>query len=315
MEDLKMNREQLTKDVMRKWISSKKKYIKESTYTYYLYEIETYIIPALGEYKISEINEIIIQETVLNWQQYGGKRKQSLRKSTVQNLVTLIKQMLKYAVKEGIWEEHPLEIHFIPAQANYKKNVFTLEEQRLIIDSIYETPNFWKFGIFLCLNSGLRIGELCALQWTDIDFQNRIVHINKTMQRVYNKQSEPKTKILISTPKTRTSMREIPLSKNTMRLIGQLPSLDVSGYILTNSSKHMEPRTIRKHYNDFLKKLGIQPINFHCLRHTFATRCIENGADYKTVSELLGHSSINITLNLYVHPGISEKRKCVELIQ
>lgn len=99
-----------------------------------------------------------------------------------------------------------------------------------------------------------------------------------------------------------------------MNLIKQLPFLNVQGYILTNSNKYMEPRAIRKYYNNFLLKLLIQPINFHCLRHTFATRCIENGANYKTVSELLGHSSINTTLNLYVPPPISEKRKCVELI-
>ena len=100
-----------------------------------------------------------------------------------------------------------------------------------------------------------------------------------------------------------------------MNLIKQLPFLNVQGYILTNSNKYMEPRAIRKYYNNFLLKLLIQPINFHCLRHTFATRCIENGANYKTVSELLGHSSINTTLNLYVPPPISEKRKFVELIQ
>lgn len=100
-----------------------------------------------------------------------------------------------------------------------------------------------------------------------------------------------------------------------MNLIKQLPFLNVQGYILTNSNKYMEPRAIRKYYNNFLLKLLIQPINFHCLRHTFATRCIENEANYKTVSELLGHSSINTTLNLYVPPPISEKRKCVELIQ
>ena len=310
-----MTKNQLTKDVLREWILSKKKYIKESTYTYYLYEIENYIIPVLGEYKISEINEKCIQEAVLHWQQYGGKEKQSLKKSTVQNLVTLIKQVMRYAVKEGGCKENPLEIHFIPTQVEQKKNVFTLEEQHLIMNTICKTPNFREFGIFLCLNSGLRIGDLCALQWTDIDFQNRVVHITKTMQRIYNKRSNPKTKIIISAPKTRTSVREIPLSGNTMNLIKQLPSLNVQGYILTNSNRYMEPRAIRKYYNNFLLKLGIQPINFHCLRHTFATRCIENGANYKTVSELLGHSSINTTLNLYVHPPISEKRKCVELIQ
>ena len=153
------------------------------------------------------------------------------------------------------------------------------------------------------------------MQWTGIDFKNRVIHITKTMQRIYNKRSNPKTKIIIFTPKTRTSVREIPLSGNTMNLIKQLPFLNVQGYILTNSNKYMEPRAIRKYYNNFLLKLLIQPINFHCLRHTFATRCIENGANYKTVSELLGHSSINTTLNLYVPPPISEKRKCVELIQ
>jgi len=160
----------------------------------------------------------------------------------------------------------------------------------------------------------LRIGELCALRWEDFDFKNGVIHISKTLQRVYDPNSTPKTKIVISSPKTLTSNRDIPLSLKMTEFISKL-EINKMGYVLTNEDKYMEPRTFRKFYTHFLERHGIVTLNVHCLRHTFATRCIENGGDYKSVSEILGHTTINTTLNMYVHPQLEEKRKCVELIQ
>lgn len=297
------------------WLNEKKNYIKSSTYTYYLFEVENYIIPQLGALQMSDLNEKVIQNAVLYWQKQGGKEQTPLKKSTVQNLAMLIKQFLRYAIREGYMEEHPINIRFIPANQGKKKKVFSTQEQLAIINAIREEPSYRTFGILLCLNSGLRIGELCALRWEDFDLDNGIIHINKTLQRIYDYNGTPKTRIIISTPKTSTSIREIPLSSKMMDVIKTMHEKNAGGYVLTNSSVYMEPRSFRKFYMDFLERHKIMPLNFHCLRHTFATRCIENGSDYKSVSEILGHTTINTTLNMYVHPQLEEKRKCVELLQ
>ncbi len=309
-----MRKNELLENVMFMWLNEKRNYIKSSTYAFYLYEFENYIIPQLGKLKMKDLNEKSIQNAVLYWQQQGNKEQQSLKKSTVQNLVMLIKQFIKYAIKEGYIETKPIKIHFIPDNPCRKRKAYSAQEQLAIINAIREEPSSRTFGILLCLNSGLRIGELCALRWEDFDFDNGIIHISKTLQRIYDCNSTPKTRIIISTPKTSTSIREIPLSTKMMEMISKMNKNNATGYVLTNSSKYMEPRSFRKFYMDFLERHKIIPLNFHCLRHTFATRCIENGSDYKSLSEILGHTTINTTLNMYVHPQIEEKRKCVELL-
>ncbi len=144
--------------------------------------------------------------------------------------------------------------------------------------------------------SGLRIGELCALTWNDIDFENSVVHVSKTLQRIADDSKDSKTRLTITTPKSKTSIREIPLPSFVMDVLKQNKGC---GYILSCSSKPVEPRTLQNRFKTVLKNCGIHNANFHLLRHTYATVCIESGFDAKTVSELLGHSNVNITLNRY----------------
>lgn len=309
-----MSSSKLFEEIVREWLEEKKNFIKYSTYAYYLFEAENYIIPRLGSKMASEITEKEIQTTVMFWQREGGKEHTPLKKSTVQNLLVVIKQCLKFAVKEGYMEEYTLDIRFIPTNYNKKQKVFSKTAQDDIVRAILSEPSYRTLGILLCLNSGLRIGELCALRWDDFDFCNGVIHVTKTLQRIYDPNSTPRTRIVITSPKTSTSIRDIPLSAKMMEMISKL-EINKEGYVLTNESFYMEPRTFRKFYANFLERHDIMPLNFHCLRHTFATRCIENGGDYKSVSEILGHTTINTTLNMYVHPQLEEKRKCVELIQ
>lgn len=309
-----MRNDKLFEEIIREWLEEKKNYIKYSTYAYYLVEAENYIIPLLGKKQAREITERELQSAVTYWQREGGKDRNPLKRSTVQNLVMIIKQCIKFAVKEGYMQEYVLELHFIPTYHNKKKQVFSKSEQASIVQAIFAEPSYRTLGILICLNSGLRIGEICALRWADFDFDNGIIHISQTLQRVYDPASVPRTKIVISSPKTTTSNREIPLSAKMMEVIFRL-EINKEGYVLTNQENYMEPRTFRKFYMQFLEKHNITPLNFHCLRHTFATRCIENGGDYKSVSEILGHTTINTTLNMYVHPQLEEKRRCVDLIQ
>lgn len=298
------------------WLKEKRNYIKESTYALYNFECKHYLFPMLGNYLLDQVTEELIQNTVWKWQKIGMKNGNPLKQNTVQNLVVLLKQILKYASKKGHIKEFVLDIHFVSPQNPQKKdNVFDYNEQEVLINAILLELSYKSFGILLCICTGIRIGELCALKWSDIDFSNGIIHITKTLQRVYYKNESPHTQVIIGPPKTLSSIRDIPMNEKIYKILNKLPSIKVNGYILTNSENYMEPRVFRKFYDDFLKKHQIKHLRFHCLRHTFATRCIENGADYKVVSELLGHTSINTTINMYVHPRMEEKRKCVEMLQ
>lgn len=305
----------LFEELLDLWLDEKKMYIKRSTYAYYSFEVKNYIIPVLGTMNVDEIREEHIQEAVVCWQNRGMENGKPLKRSTVQNLVTLIKQVLKYAARKGIIHESFMEIHFVPQKNSEKKSkVFSLDDQNRLVHAVLSDLDYRSFGILLCINSGLRIGEVCALKWEDIDMQQGVLHVTKTIQRIYMKNSMPHTQVIISEPKTISSIRDIPLSHKILEIIKKLPDVNPKGYILSNTDNFVEPRTFRKFYMAFLQRENITPLNFHCLRHTFATRCIESGADYKSVSETLGHTTINTTMNMYVHPRMEEKRKCVELI-
>lgn len=297
------------------WLEEKKVYVKLSTYAHYCYEIEHYISPLLGHLQLEELTNEHIQDAVLLLQKQGGDNGQPLNRSTVQNLAVLIKQIIRYAVRRKFIKCFTLEIHFAVQLSVRQQKVFNRIERLHMIDALLNNLNYKNFGILLCLNTGLRIGELCALKWKDINLDRRIIHVTKTLQRIYISDGRKKTDIVIASPKTAASIRDIPVGKNLHAIIKTLSCTEQENYILTNTRSYLEPRTLRQYYKNFLRRNNIPELNFHCLRHTFATCLIEKGADYKCVSEILGHSSIHTTLNMYVHPLMEEKRKCMELIE
>ena len=169
--------------------------------------------------------------------------------------------------------------------------------------------NISELGILLCLYTGMRIGEICALKWSDIDLNTQLISVNKTLYRIKNPAgNNPKTIIIIDAPKSRNSIRKIPIPPFMItRLSDMKNNCFADSYFLTCSNNHTEPRAYRERYKNFLKSVDVPYRNFHVLRHTFATECIRCGIDVKTVSELLGHSSVKITLDRYVHPSIEDK--------
>lgn len=312
-----MNKDIKYDEWVKQWIQTKKEFIKEATYANYSTAIINQIIPALGELKVSDITEKKLQETVMYWLNNGRKDgKGGLAEKTVKDLVTIIKLSLKAAAKEKIIIPATIEIMYPKTEKQKKLKVFSKENQIILAQSIYLDLKPKSAGILFCLHTGVRIGELCAVQWKDIDLENKTVTITKTAQRIFIQETDGTsyTKLIITTPKTKASNREIPLSATIYPILRKMQPNNQNAYLLTNTEKFLEPRTYRSFYDRFIKKLEIEHINFHGLRHTFATRLIESGADYKTVSELLGHASVMMTLNLYVHPQMEQKRKAVELI-
>ena len=302
---------------LKEWLPVKSDYIKEATLANYQQNIETHILPAFGDCPLSELTEEKLQQTALYWLEEGRCDGQGgLSEQTVKSLVMLIKLSLKGAVKAGYIPPQNFEILFPPQKHPKKLQIFSKEEQALLTQHIYLNLTCKNLGILFCLHTGLRIGELCALQWKHIDMENRTVTVSRTLQRVFTRDESGNTatKVIITTPKTRNSVRTVPISSLLYPILKRMKPENPEVYLLTGKLTFTEPRTYRDYYNRLLRKLNIPHIHFHGLRHTFATRLIENGADYKTVSELLGHASVNITLNLYVHPQMEQKRKAVELM-
>lgn len=309
------SRKILYKDWIYAWLVEKKDYIKESTYANYSNNIFNHIIPKLGNYTLNEINHKIIQDFLLELSKNGRKDNTGgLSEKTIKDITIIVKGSIKKGINEGKIKH--IELSFNYPKDNKEKSIYILTkyEQNKITNYVLDNRNTKNIGFLISLYSGIRIGELCALQWKDIDFKNNKLMISKTIQRVYIKDKDKSiSKVIITTPKTKNANREIPVNKDFLEIIKSLKT-DKDNYILSNSDKYIEPRTYRKYFNKILKELKIKHFNFHSLRHTFATNCISLGCDYKTVSELLGHANVNITLNLYVHPRYSQKKKCIDLV-
>ena len=303
------------KDWIYSWLIEKKDYIKESTYANYSNNIFNHIIPKLGNYTLNEINHKIIQDFLLELSKNGRKDNTGgLSEKTIKDITIIVKGSIKKGINEGKIKH--IELSFNYPKDNKEKSIYVLTkyEQNKITNYVLDNRNTKNIGFLISLYSGIRIGELCALQWKDIDFKNNKLMISKTIQRVYIKDKDKSiSKVIITTPKTKNANREIPINKDFIELLKPLKT-DKDNYILSNNDKYIEPRTYRKYFNKILNELKIKHFNFHSLRHTFATNCISLGCDCKTVSELLGHANVNITLNLYVHPRYSQKKKCIDLV-
>lgn len=306
------------KELAEEWLHYKKNLVKESTYCNYAIQLKNHIIPLFGNMNCSMITSDILNQKMSQW--FENNRLQGnmpLSDKTARDITLIFKLCLNYGMQKNYIPNQKINL-VIPVCKNrtVAAQTYTIREQQIIVNAILSNLTNKSNGILISLYTGIRIGELCALRWSDIDLENRTIIISKTLQRLYFKEEieEKHTKISITSPKTCNSIREVPISSKLTQTLIKLHANNPNTYVLTNTEKYIEPRTYRNFYSQFMDSLDIRKLNFHCLRHTFATRCIECGADYKTVSEILGHANVNITMNLYVHPSIEQKRKCVELI-
>ncbi|MBQ6576397.1 MAG: site-specific integrase [Bacteroidales bacterium] len=288
------------------WKDEKRNYIKQSSFAAYSLILDNHLLPVLSEK--TEISETMIQEMV------NRKLKEGLSQKTVKSILVVLKMILKFGYKYGMCTYAPLDIIFPANTAMKEIEVMNISDQKKLMNYLKGNFSFLNLGLSICLSTGLRIGEICALKWKDIDTSSGVIRINKTIQRIYVKDAgQSHTEIIIGPPKTSNSKREIPLTKDLMAIVKPLKKVvPENNYVISNSSKPIEPRLYRIHLQKITDSLGIPRMKFHTLRHSFATRCIESNCDYKTVSVLLGHSSINTTLNLYVHPNLEQKKKCIE---
>ena len=293
------------REIAEAWKEYKRPYVKQSTMAAYVLILENHVLPEFGDN--DSLHEHDVQAFVLKKIEHG------LSAKSVKDILIVLKRVMKFGVKNEWMNHYEWDIKF-PVNSQPKElEVLSVANHKKILDYVQHNFTFMSLGIYISLSTGLRIGEICALKWSDINVADGKITVQRTIERIYMVEGEKKhTQLVINTPKTVNSCREIPISKELLAMVKPMKKVvNADFYVLTNEDKPTEPRTYRNYYNRLMEKLDIPKLKYHGLRHSFATRCIEAGCDYKTVSVLLGHSNISTTLNLYVHPNMEQKKRCI----
>lgn len=240
-----------------------------------------------------------------------SKLKIGLSAKYVSDIIIVFKSMTKYISRVHRFR-NPIADVVLPKTEKKEMNLFSDIQQKKLCDYLLTNTDNTSIGVLLSLYTRLRIGEICGLKWNDIDLEKSILTVRKTVQRI--RTSIHETKLIVDTPKSRTSQRSIPIPEFLMDILCKLRKCD-DFYILSGSKKIIEPRTMQRRFKTMLKKAGLPSINYHSLRHMFATNCIQLGFDVKTLSEILGHASVETTLNRYVHSSMECKTQCMNLLK
>lgn len=301
-----MVKEKNIKELAEMWKEDKRLYVKKSTIAAYQLLIQNHILPYFGE--MYDVNEKNVQDFVLK------KLDNGLSEKTVKDIIIVLKMILKYAIKNGYMDYKQIDVKYPTNQKTTTLDILTKSEQKCLLNYLRNNFTFKNIGIFICLSTGMRIGEICALRWEDIDINDGVIHVRHTLQRIYIIEDDKRhTELILDTPKTPNSLRDIPMSTELLKMMKQFNKVvNQKYYVISNDMDPIEPRTYRNYYKNLCKKLELPELKFHGLRHSFATRLIESKSDYKTVSVILGHSNISTTLNLYVHPNKEQKKKCID---
>lgn len=292
------------------WIKINESRLKKSTLVKYDSILEKYIRPALGDYFAEELTSDKIAD-------FSNEllHEKKLSEKTVRDILTFLHEIIVY-IQQDSGKSLSLSITY-PKIKQKELRVLSIEEQRDFIQYLLLDMDIYKFSVLLALFTGLRIGEICALQWKHISLESKVLTVKQTVQRIKNldDRSENKTTLLLGTPKTISSIRTIPLMDKLMPFFNLFKQDDPDSFFVTGNHHFTDPRKLQRKLKKYTTALDLKDVHFHTLRHTFATRCIEAGCDTKTLSEMLGHSNISTTMNRYVHPSLDFKRKNMEKLE
>lgn len=294
---------------LKEWLDNYiKPTAKERTHARYREIVYQHIIPHLGDYELNELRPIIIQKFVTQLSQCGNlKTGAGLSPNSVNSIITVIQVSLETANRIGLSDEYVADKIKRPKITEKEISCFTPIEQKQIEQAVINSKKRKMIGILLCLYSGLRVGEVLALEWKDVDFLKLELNINKSCYD--GKDAKGNFARIIDTPKTASSHRVIPIPKQLIPYLKEAKKNSLSNYVVNNGEKIISVRSYQKTFSSLLNRLKIKHRGFHALRHTFATRALECGMDVKTLSEILGHKSPTITLNRYVHSLMEHKKE------
>ena len=287
------------------WLHSLQNSIKESTYAHYSYTLHKYLLPILSKVPVASLDESFLEQAM---QQIIAPTEKPLGNSSARECLSMLRRICKYAAHLRLIRPMELEVA-LPKAIDKISVTLSPTEQQHLCQYVLGNPTPRKIGLLLGLELGLRIGEICGLQWGDFDLKLGTLKINRTVCRISC--GDGHTKVVIQTPKTRTSRREIPLPKQLLVMLEKLrgSASNATWFLSSNESKPTEPRCYRKSIKVYLKQATVRQVRPHVLRHTFATTCLQARCDVKTLSELLGHANANITLQRYVHSDLTRKRR------
>lgn len=299
------------KDFIPTYKQFKLKTCKISTVCAYMLIVQKNILPILGEYELEAVSSKEAELLKLDCENKGYSKK------SIEDIIICLKNILKVARILEVAETKTISVLWGTNNSVVNKQIeaYNKDQVKKLVASLEETPSFRNLGLLLTIYSGMRIGEVCALQWEDVDLEEKVIRVNKTIQRIYiddETTGKMKTELLISTPKTKSSQREIPIVPKLFKMMKDFAKICRPDYfVCSGTTAPIEPRTYRNYYLKKLEEFGLPRLKFHGLRHTFATQLIASKADVKTVSTILGHSDISTTLNTYVHPSRDDKRNAL----
>lgn len=295
--------------LMSCWLESKRNMIKASSYNKYKNIIDNHVVPNIGGIKVDAVNSEVLNSYISYEMSCGNLlTHKGLSISTTHDICFVIKSAMKYGENIFQYQSKCFSI-CMPSSSQKSISVMTKAEQQTLERFLLENIDERKLGGLICLHTGLRLGEICALKWKNVFMESHVIKVVSTLQRIQNPTGETsKTYISEAIPKSGSSTRTIPISSSLHALLGNFVSVSSECYVLSGTTNCVEPRSLEYTFRRYLKLCQLPDIKFHALRHTFATRCIEQNFDVKSLSEILGHSSTKITLDRYVHPTLAQKQ-------
>ncbi len=296
-------------ELSAEWLDECFVQLKESTYANYKMKLTTHVLPFFGDRTPDEVTPCVVSDFAQQKQNSG------LSQRYITDIIVVLKCILRYS-NTRYNTQNRLEGYTFTKRNAKLQRMLTEKQQYELMHYIKQDMSLCSTAVALSIFAGLRIGEICALKWGDIDFDSMVITIGKTIQRISaneNDHTKKRTKIIMTDPKSTSSIRLIPIS-NCMYEFLKLRQTRNEYYVVSGTGEPVEPRTVQYRFSKLLDKLDLPKVNFHALRHMFATNCISHGFDVKTLSEILGHSSVEITLNRYVHSSFERKRKCMNML-
>lgn len=298
--------EMTVRELVTEWLGVMSSRIKESTAANYAMKAKKHLIPAFGNIQCC----LLKTKDIYNF--IGNKLKEGLSARYLSDIIVMFRSVFRYANRE-YHIRNVLNGIILPKKNKPEIALPDKMQQHRLEDYLDKHPSVTAVGIAVSMYMGLRIGEVCAIKWKDINLEKRILNVSRTIQRVQCRTGKKRTKLIITEPKSKSSERIIPIPDCLIPLLRKFRDND-DLYVVSGKNKPVEPRTVQYRFAKILKNANLPSFHYHSLRHLFATRCVELGFDVKTLSEILGHSSVEVTLNRYVHSDMERKRTCMSLL-
>lgn len=300
-------------ELAAQWLASIASGVKESTLSHYHYTLHRYLMPVLEDVKVQSFTEQLLEQRMLWVIAPPDRSHQPLGAASAGECLGMLRRICKYAAHLRLIRPLDVCVH-LPQAKSARVQPLSQEEQSAIKAFVLKAPTARKAGLMLQMQLGLRIGEVCGLQWGDFDLKAGTLTVQRTVSRISTRDGH--TKVVIQSPKTRSSRREVPIPRNLIKMLqGLRGDAEPEVWFLSgNAEKPVEPRCYRKSIQIYLRQAAVRKVRPHTLRHTFATTCLQAGCDIKTLSEFLGHANPNVTLQRYVHSNLRQMRLEIDRI-